>query len=261
MITKIKIKTNGFTLIELMIAMALGLVLIAGAIFILISTRQNSQMQQAVTLLQDNGRVATKIFARHIRMAGFCNEALELQIPCSEIFTETNPPVSGIEGGGINPDQLTLRYASDGSMRDCLGNTIAKGGTSDNTFLVQTLDQNKKMTAYAIHPEFQYQLVCRDASGGEMILMDGVENMQVLYGIDTDADQIANRYVTATTVQANDNWNNVVAITLELMLRSQNNAVELQAKTNRLLGVQWVSHDRRLRYLFATTVSLRNRVR
>jgi type IV pilus assembly protein PilW len=49
------------------------------------------------------------------------------------------------------------------------------------------------------------------------VLVAGVENMQVLYGIDTDGDGILNRYVTADQVPS---WQNVTAVRIGLLLRS-----------------------------------------
>jgi len=61
----------GFTLLELMIAMALGLVILGAAYAVF--TLQNRQLgnQEQVVDIQQNARAAIDIFGREIRMAGF----------------------------------------------------------------------------------------------------------------------------------------------------------------------------------------------
>lgn len=60
----------GFTLIELMIAMVLGLVLIGGVVSILLANKQSYKTNSALSQLQDNARTAFEMMARDIRQAG-----------------------------------------------------------------------------------------------------------------------------------------------------------------------------------------------
>jgi type IV pilus assembly protein PilW len=64
-------KQRGLSLIELMIAMALGLVLMAGVIQMFLSSRQVFSTQQALSRVQESGRLAVEFIAEDIRMAGF----------------------------------------------------------------------------------------------------------------------------------------------------------------------------------------------
>lgn len=61
----------GFSLIELMIAMLLGLMLTAGAIQVLLSTQQSYRLQENMSRVQENGRFAVELIARDLRMTGF----------------------------------------------------------------------------------------------------------------------------------------------------------------------------------------------
>ncbi len=64
-------KPNGFTLLELMIAMALSGVVAAG-VYVAFSSQQRTQIDQQLTAdLQQNARAALYILQREIRMAGF----------------------------------------------------------------------------------------------------------------------------------------------------------------------------------------------
>jgi type IV pilus assembly protein PilW len=61
----------GLSLIELMVALVLGLLLSAGVVTIFISAKQDYQLQDAVSQVQENGRFSLEFLANDIRMAGF----------------------------------------------------------------------------------------------------------------------------------------------------------------------------------------------
>lgn len=67
----IKIRQQGLTLIELMIALLLGAVLLAGILQIFGSTKQTYRMQDNMSRMQENGRFAMDFISKDIRMAGF----------------------------------------------------------------------------------------------------------------------------------------------------------------------------------------------
>ena len=91
-------------------------------------------------------------------------------------------------------------------------------------------------------------------------LVAGVENMQVLYGVDLTGSQVPSEYVTATNVA---NWSSVVSVRIALLLRSDLGAVSLPAAapTYNLLGTNiTVPRDTRLRQVFTATIAIRNRL-
>ena len=61
---------SGFGLIELMIAMALGLLLVLGMTQVFLSARQTSLAQSASAQLQEDARYVLSKIAQEIRMAG-----------------------------------------------------------------------------------------------------------------------------------------------------------------------------------------------
>ena len=89
-------------------------------------------------------------------------------------------------------------------------------------------------------------------------IAEGIENMQVLYGVDTDADLLAEKYVTAEQVT---NHSNVVNLKIALIARSPEDAKTNQAARNlQLLGSTIsIPADRKIRFVFTTTVKLRNK--
>jgi type IV pilus assembly protein PilW len=92
-------------------------------------------------------------------------------------------------------------------------------------------------------------------------LIEGVENLQVLYGIDTDSDLLANSYVNAAAVDAANNWDNVISLTIAVLVRTEDETnSDRDTRTYTLLDqVKGPFNDRRQRSLFITTVTLRNR--
>jgi type IV pilus assembly protein PilW len=87
--------------------------------------------------------------------------------------------------------------------------------------------------------------------------IEGVENMQILYGIDTTSDAFANQYVTANNVA---NFRNVVSVRVMLLVRSFENFVIDQAQTYTFNGNVVMASDRRIRRVFTNTIALRNRI-
>lgn len=64
-------KSSGFSLIELMIAILIGLIVINGVIQIVISSKRSYLDNQAVSQIQENARFALDTLSREIKMAGY----------------------------------------------------------------------------------------------------------------------------------------------------------------------------------------------
>ncbi|MEM9101484.1 MAG: PilW family protein [Pseudomonadota bacterium] len=112
---------KGLTVIELMIALTLGLVLVAGFIQILLANRQTSQVQEAVARVQESGRVVMEYLAREIRAADYWGCAKDITNFTNHIDTTsagyvatlndyTNfQGISGTDDDGFNgSDSITL---------------------------------------------------------------------------------------------------------------------------------------------------------
>ena len=93
-------------------------------------------------------------------------------------------------------------------------------------------------------------------------LIEGVQDMEVYYGVDTDGDNAANRYMNADIVTAGPdpiNWGNVVAVRVSLLLQSNDDYLTSEPQPYTFDGTA-VSNpgDRRLRRVFTTTIGIRN---
>src|SRR3990172_12930451 len=69
---------QGLSLVELMVAISVGLILLAGVLQIFISSKQTYRVNDALARLQENGRYAMYLLSKDIRMAGFtgCGSAI-----------------------------------------------------------------------------------------------------------------------------------------------------------------------------------------
>lgn len=62
---------RGFTLIELMVAMVLGLVIIGGATSLILANRQSYRTNEALSQVQESARTAFELLSRDVREAAF----------------------------------------------------------------------------------------------------------------------------------------------------------------------------------------------
>tara|TARA_R110002050_G_scaffold1244_4_gene8636 strand:+ start:68966 stop:69988 length:1023 start_codon:yes stop_codon:yes gene_type:complete len=100
-----------------------------------------------------------------------------------------------------------------------------------------------------------YQKVFNDAP---QELVEGVESMQILYGVDTNDDASADQYISANAV---GNWNNVTSVKVSLLVRTSEDNLTVDGPQQYLFNnANVVATDRRLRAVYTRTVTLRNRV-
>ncbi len=97
--------SNGFSLVELLVAMALGVLLLFGALQIFNSTRLGNQIQTAMASVQDGGRIAMEFISRDIRLADFSGCVRDK----SRITNHLNP-------GGANYDPEVHQYYELGGI-------------------------------------------------------------------------------------------------------------------------------------------------
>ncbi len=74
------VRQTGLSLIELMIAMVVGLILMAGALSIFISSRQGYGVNTAISHVQESGRFALGFIRNDVRMAGYMGCATSAQV-------------------------------------------------------------------------------------------------------------------------------------------------------------------------------------
>lgn len=327
----INIKTqrqSGLSLIEIMVAIAVGSLLSLGLIDVLINSNQAYRTQTALMHIQQEGQFATDILVKDIRDTNFWGCLTDL----SKINNHLNTLGSGysntymgyataltgqsnISGGAFvtGSDTITISAAENigggaqvqapyGSsvsapitinsnsgvnagdvvlVSDCLQGDIFQVTNSDanSTGVLQhsasvgspgnssaSLTQAYSAGAFVLLPYTRTYSIRVNAEGNPGLyvtnatetqeLAEGVENMIILYGEDTNNDGTANRYVRAANVA---DMNEVVSVRLNIVVRSvENNVIDRQ--TPYVFNGQTITpNDRRLRRVYTTTVVLRNR--
>ncbi|MEM9102477.1 MAG: PilW family protein [Pseudomonadota bacterium] len=105
---------SGITMIELLIAIALGSVVTAAVIQVFLSNKQTSRLQEQMSRLQENGRFAMEIISRDLRSADYWGCVGDK----SRVFNNIKPGVAefidlaeaidGDDGVGDAPDSLFI---------------------------------------------------------------------------------------------------------------------------------------------------------
>ena len=241
-------RQSGFTLVELMVAVTIGLLLTVVIANLFLGSRRSYATTEDVSRMQENMRFAYQLLSRTIHLAGYRSSPNAIQ---STVFAAPNVALAGTEGSGTAADTITVRYqgggdssgTADGSIIDCSGQEIAPGVMATSSFSI------------ANGADGQPALFCNGANES----VPGVQNMQILYGEDTSGDLIADRYVNVAAVA---NPENVVSVRLALLFQTPGAqaGTTVDTKTYDLLGtVVGPFNDMRVRRLLVLTVNLRNR--
>jgi len=92
-------------------------------------------------------------------------------------------------------------------------------------------------------------------------MVEGVENMQILYGVDVDHKEgevrVADKYVTAA--QVGSRWGDVVSIKVSLLIRSFEKRITQGSNNISFNGTTIATTDGYFRQVYSTTIALRNR--
>ena len=273
-----KFQQQGFSLIELMIAMTIGLFLLAGIATSYLSTKKGNITKDQISVLEDNGRLALEVISRTVEHTGYTPPAHTLPLPNS-IISNTSDIVGGtcktsgssiVSSSLFTPARMTkdnsagdtlsiVYYGDNGLFRDCGGNPLpADCQIPAPSAPASGVDSN----AAKIYSSFFLngnQLQCVGSRGSAaQTIADGVENIQFLYGVKTGNDNSVERYVNAS--QMAGLWNNVVSIQVAVLVRSKHPVKQVaEQKTYTLLDqVVTASNDRYQRAVFTSTIRLRN---
>jgi len=102
-------RRSGFTMIELLIAMAVGLVLLAAVYSVFLVQNKELRNQEQITEMQQNARMAMEMISRDLIMAGFGGYNATAILPrCTGTTTATNAPCVGITAANANSISFTM---------------------------------------------------------------------------------------------------------------------------------------------------------
>ncbi len=217
------LKQSGYSLVELMIALVLGLIVISAVFNTYVGSTRSSRFTEGVQQMQENGRFGIATLQRGVRLAGYSElgDVDPFDIPNSDF------------------NKIVVRSQQ---ALDCTGaSTAADGGIAINTY---ELSNNETIT-------------CTGNDGvTAMELVEGVEAMNVLWGIDTDDNKVPERYVPYA---ANINTSEVVALRVALLVNSGEEIRSRRSEETHVLFDREVTTDNKKAYnVFTSTILLRN---
>lgn len=112
---------SGFTLIELMISMLIGLIIMGGVVSLYLSSSKNQQFQQGHARLQENARYAFERMALDLSQSGYLGcfrfagdlttNTLIAENGFGALYDFQTPLEAGNNNGFMGSDILTFRYA------------------------------------------------------------------------------------------------------------------------------------------------------
>lgn len=241
---ELRFRQGGMSLMELLVAMALGLLLVVGIGSVYLGSQQTYRMQEANARVQENGRFALEVIGRSLRQAGAMGDisATSMAMPLS-----SPTPITGTANSLTVEFNAAMAEKDSGNWgeRNCKGDFVSVDNLIVNTFSLNGTE-----------------LRCSGNVGLPQPLISGVQDLQFIYGVDNNNDQSANFY-TATPA----NWNEVVTARVCVMLRSSEEGLARSGQRpldcDRALGTatgqSTQRNDTHLYRSFVATFNLRNR--
>ena len=318
-------KQRGLSLIELMIAVALGIFITGGMITLFVNSSQSYRVQENLSRLQENGHFAINFLTQDIRMAdywGCLNSSVTIanNLNPGSGFDDFANAITATDNTGFNgSDSITIKrvgssdtyvyqvpatpsadikvtpnsgladddivLVSDCSVGDIFQITNINGNsTFDNVVHntnvgAVTADPGnyEKELEKKYGPDAQvYKMVyitytIAAGAGGQPALfrsingaaaqelIEGIENMQIKYGVDTDADNTPNFYVDSAGLTAAQ-MNQVTGVRISLVTTTLEDNLSTQAVSYNVFGTTTTPSDRKIRRTFNTTIAIRNRL-
>lgn len=211
---------RGFTFVEIMVAIALGLFLIGGLLTLVQAMRRTATNQSGLSQLQDNERMAMQLITDVVQSTGYFTSPLTNSAASSfligtygpAVFTYGGQALVGNYTAGI-PDVITNRYQTAGTTVgdnaiNCTGNSSAAPASFVNQI---TVDTTKNYLTC--------QLWVNGGNPTTVALVPGITGMSVLYGVETGnglASNSVDTYLTADLVTAGSLWPQVRSVQVTL---------------------------------------------
>lgn len=220
---------KGFTFIEMLISFLLASILMGGMVKIFSDNKSLSLMHNDLNNIQLEGLQASLILANDIRNAGI-DFNLENNYSKSPLnWDKTNSYLN-------DSDTISFVYQNFDNFVDCDGN---------NTTYIEN--------HYYVLNNILY---CNSNE-----LLDNVEVIKFLYGVDLDQDNIADRYVTAEEAEtlSNSELNKIIEIKFSFLLKGNVLFGEKTTKNINLLGIYSDVYEDSYNYrIFTRNILMKN---
>jgi type IV pilus assembly protein PilW len=248
-------RTGGYTLIELLISVSLGLAMMSVAMQYLVGSSASFNATETASRIQENGRFALTMITDDLRMAGYGdpNSGPRPGYLYTAACGAFDPCTAN--GADTSADRIAVWYdppADDGTETDCTGSALGASAQVANVYYLETSAEGVS------------SLMCRgfDVSANSwnasaQPLVDGVDNLQILYGINNAG---TSSYISADAMAAT-NWDQVVSIRLAVLVSTglEAGTSGLDARSYELIDAPEINlTDAFNRRVFSTTVVINN---
>ena len=216
----------GVTLVEMMVALTIGLFIALALGSIFVNAKSAFLAQDALASLHDNERLGISVLTTEVQLAGYYPDP-NLRTPAQALPVDNNPQlavqfaagqgISGVSGTGGASDTLGIRFvsASGDGLMNCQG-SVNTGGANLLVTNVFTISASN-------------QLQCAVNGNAPVTLVGNVSGMTVLYGTDSTASGSIDKYLSAAAVSAAGLWGQVKSVQVRLTFASQFNATQVGA--------------------------------
>jgi prepilin-type N-terminal cleavage/methylation domain-containing protein len=249
------VRQSGYTLIELLISISLGLAMMSVAMQYLVGSSASFNATESASRIQENGRFALSMITDELRMAGYGDPN---NGPRPGYFYTTacgafNPCTAN--GANTDPDRIAVWYdppADDGTETDCTGSALGASAQVANLFYLDTSAEGVSSLMCR-----GFDLSTNDWNASAQPLIDGVDNMQILYGIDNGGTF---SYISADAMTA-ANWGAIASVRLVLLVSTglEDGSSGQDTRTYELVDTPEISIDDAFnRRVFSTTVVINN---
>jgi type IV pilus assembly protein PilW len=220
-------RERGFTLVEVMVAMAIAIFLLGGLAMVMQNVRTANQNEQLLSQLQDQQRFAMTVLTDVIQTGGYYTNTptpttQDTALPVNGAWA-SGQAFLGTHPGGLASDTLQVRYATNGNdgVILCDGSSNLVAGSINQEFINQ-------FTVQAAGPGAPGGLYCQVNNGGAaaaapQLLVTGVVSMTIWYGVKRNTaidDYNVDTYVTADQMGPSalgNDWNNVSSVRVQLV--------------------------------------------
>jgi type IV pilus assembly protein PilW len=248
-------KQEGLSLIELMISSTLSLILMAAVLQVFVSTNITYNLTNDVGRIQENGRFSLDYLTNSLRLAHYKVPAENgpfLDTACGDFDPCT------ANGVGDDSDRVAVLFnppADDGTETDCTGALVPADSIIANVFYITANGTINSLTCRG------YDFTLGAWIAAEQPLIDGIDNMQVLYGINSSITSVnVTKYVNAANIPAAD-WPNVASVRIGLLVSSGDDIGTAESRTRKfiLLDSDEISiTDKKSRQIYSTTIAINN---
>jgi len=269
---KIDRSERGFTLIELMATLLISSVLLFAMYQNYVVSQRSYSLLAGYSTLQENARFSEDAMARTIRMAGYrANPGQVFGVafpadpyaaaPTANTFASAGQVISGGNNDAAvaaivdGTDSISIRFDGGGTMTDCFGRDVIDTYSAVNSFYVQdNAPDSDSLNCSSIITRSD-----GTTSSSNQPLVEGAEDLQIIYGVDSDGDTVADTYLNAGAIAAAQ-WPNVVSVRIAALYTTVNRVPDTSTQSFTMLDNGTVTFtDGLRRQLFIATINLRNK--